>query len=132
MKISAIVTIAALAVVACGDDTIVTDAGEEAGTDGTTLNDVTQDTTQQDTTPPSDAPGDTTVSDSPSDAPSDTGLLDVATDALAAHCSNQQKDVDETDVDCGGLACPKCMSGKKCLADTDCTSNICKGNKTCQ
>jgi len=130
MKTIASVAFASLVLVAaCGDDTIVKDGGEEAGTDGTTSNDAAQDTTQQDTTPPNDAPGDNTVSDAPSDAPSDTGL-DVLSDVLN-HCTNQQVDVDETDVDCGGLTCPKCAAGKKCLVNTDCMSGTCKNNKTC-
>jgi len=137
MKIFALVSGVSISIVllaACGDDTVVPDAGE-AGLDSTAGTDVTQDTTQQDTTV-NDAPGDTTVSDAPSDAlsdaPSDTGILDALPDALAAHCTNKAQDIDETDIDCGGLVCPKCTAGQKCLVSTDCTSGICKGNKTCQ
>ncbi len=32
---------------------------------------------------------------------------------------------DETDVDCGGLACPTCEDNLACLVDADCTSNDC-------
>jgi hypothetical protein len=41
-------------------------------------------------------------------------------------CMNGVKDGDETDVDCGGATCPKCVSGDDCLAPTDCESNYCK------
>lgn len=130
MKIFAVVSVACLVLSACGDDTVVPDAGDAAEKSDSTISDATLDTTQ-DTTPPIDAPGDTTASDAPSDAPDDTGL-DAPSDALAAHCTNKSQDVDETDIDCGGTACPKCMSGQKCLVPTDCVSNNCKGNKTCQ
>src|SRR5688572_1846745 len=33
---------------------------------------------------------------------------------------NGQKDGDESDVDCGGAAAPKCGEGKSCNEDTDC------------
>jgi hypothetical protein len=46
-------------------------------------------------------------------------------------CSDMLKDGTETDVDCGGGTCPGCMSGHKCLVNSDCTSNFCKANKTC-
>jgi hypothetical protein len=128
MKTLAAIATVSLLVCACsGDDTVVPDAGDAGG--DTTTNDVTQDTTQQDTTT-SDAPGDTSTSDSPSDAPSDTGL-DALPDVVN-HCTDGQMDVDETDTDCGGLTCPKCGTGKKCLVNTDCVSGNCKNNKTCQ
>jgi hypothetical protein len=47
----------------------------------------------------------------------------------AAHCLNSEQDVDETDVDCGGLECEKCAKGKKCLVDEDCSSGKCYANK---
>jgi hypothetical protein len=131
MKIFSIIAVGALVLSACSsDDSVIPDAGE-AGADVTTGNDATQDTTQQDTTPPSDAPGDTTVSDSPSDAPSDAPSDGSLLDALTNHCTDGKVDFDETDVDCGGLTCNKCISGKKCLVNTDCVSGTCKGNKTC-
>jgi hypothetical protein len=39
-------------------------------------------------------------------------------------CGTNVKDGKETDVDCGG-PCPKCMAGKKCKLNSDCTSNVC-------
>lgn len=37
-------------------------------------------------------------------------------------CSDETKNQDETDVDCGG-SCSPCQDGKSCLADTDCMNN---------
>ena len=34
----------------------------------------------------------------------------------------------ETDVDCGGPACPTCADGKACQQNTDCTANSCFAN----
>ena len=34
-----------------------------------------------------------------------------------AHCNNRVKDADESDVDCGGAKCAKCVNGKKCNED---------------
>ncbi len=45
-------------------------------------------------------------------------------------CSNDIKDNDETDVDCGG-SCDLCKAGDRCLADDDCTSSNCITN-VCQ
>ena len=45
----------------------------------------------------------------------------------ASSCSNLVKDLQESDVDCGGGACPKCINGKTCNSNTDCASNVCVG-----
>lgn len=45
-------------------------------------------------------------------------------------CSNTIRDSKETDVDCGGNECPKCIDGKVCVADTDCAGGSCV-NKQC-
>jgi hypothetical protein len=37
-----------------------------------------------------------------------------------ASCSDGIKDGQETDVDCGGVACAPCATGKRCLANSDC------------
>ena len=42
-------------------------------------------------------------------------------------CNDGIKNGSETDVDCGGPACPKCALGKHCLGGTDCTSGHCDG-----
>ena len=36
------------------------------------------------------------------------------------------KNGDESDVDCGGLAAPKCASGKTCATADDCADGVCK------
>jgi hypothetical protein len=56
-----------------------------------------------------------------------TGLCAVST------CSDQRKDGNETDVDCGGGgACATCAIGKGCQLDTDCSSNACNAaTSTC-
>src|SRR5260370_404509 len=38
-------------------------------------------------------------------------------------CTDGRKNGNETDVDCGGGACPKCVTGKSCRANTDSVSN---------
>ncbi len=55
----------------------------------------------------------------------------------AASCTNTKLDGDELGVDCGGSLCKKC-DGADCLADPECTSEICfqrkcapPGTKTC-
>ena len=45
-------------------------------------------------------------------------------------CNDYLKNGDETDIDCGGAACPKCKDGKACKAAADCVSGICK-NGSC-
>jgi plastocyanin len=40
------------------------------------------------------------------------------------------KNGDETDLNCGGDTCPKCITGQACDADTDCIGGSCVGN-TC-
>jgi formylglycine-generating enzyme required for sulfatase activity len=53
-----------------------------------------------------------------SDAP-----LDV--DAGPPGCSDTVKDNLETDVDCGGSVCQKCIDGKVCVTATDCVGGSC-------
>jgi hypothetical protein len=40
-------------------------------------------------------------------------------------CNDQREDGAETDVDCGGEACPGCADGKRCLEGSDCASMFC-------
>jgi hypothetical protein len=55
-----------------------------------------------------------------------SNACDVVTQTcVASQCADQQKDGTETDVDCGGPVCAACATSKKCLLDTDCTSNAC-------
>jgi hypothetical protein len=48
----------------------------------------------------------------------------------ASHCSDKITDADETDVDCGGSTCPKCVDGKLCKAGSDCADGVCGGTTT--
>ena len=40
-------------------------------------------------------------------------------------CNNDQKDGDETDVDCGGSRCKACDLGKQCKVEGDCATGAC-------
>ncbi len=42
-------------------------------------------------------------------------------------CMDKLVDGAETDVDCGGMDCPKCATGKKCAVGSDCASGACTG-----
>lgn len=42
-----------------------------------------------------------------------------------ADCKDGKKTNFETDTDCGGGYCPKCVDGKKCIGDADCVSGSC-------
>ena len=44
---------------------------------------------------------------------------------VAVHCNNSVKDVDETDLDCGG-SCSPCANGLTCAKNNDCTNGYCK------
>lgn len=44
-------------------------------------------------------------------------------------CVNTIKDGAETDVDCGGNVCGKCIDGKTCIAKTDCAGGACLNGK---
>ena len=43
-------------------------------------------------------------------------------------CMDTLQDAAETDVDCGGGVCPKCVVGKKCVVGSDCGSGQCTAN----
>src|SRR4051812_2897665 len=43
-------------------------------------------------------------------------------------CTDKMQDQDETDVDCGGMMCPKCDTGQHCVHGADCASAICDNN----
>jgi hypothetical protein len=42
-----------------------------------------------------------------------------------AQCSDNVKNGDETDVDCGGSACSRCAVGQACAKAGDCEANVC-------
>jgi hypothetical protein len=46
-------------------------------------------------------------------------------------CTDTEKTVDETDIDCGGRTCEPCPADKTCVTGTDCQSGICT-NQVCQ
>ncbi len=41
------------------------------------------------------------------------------------------KDADETDIDCGGAGCRRCVVGEACKKSSDCTTNLCGTNAKC-
>ncbi len=45
-------------------------------------------------------------------------------------CVDKIKNQDETDVDCGGAHCPKCLDGRACKTGDDCSGGSCVGG-TC-
>jgi hypothetical protein len=71
--------------------------------------------------PPMDGP-DAFASDG-----TDGSTLDrVGPDSTSISCDNGILDGDETDIDCGGGACPHCAIGAACRQDTDCIGAYCK------
>jgi hypothetical protein len=49
----------------------------------------------------------------------------ISLTCVASECGDHLKDGMETDVDCGGGACPSCTIGKVCKVDADCSSRAC-------
>jgi hypothetical protein len=45
---------------------------------------------------------------------------------LLDHCLDGHKDFDETDRDCGGATCPRCIDDEGCKQDSDCHSGHCQ------
>lgn len=43
----------------------------------------------------------------------------------ALHCFNHERDVDESDVDCGGSRCPGCAADEACGVAGDCSTGSC-------
>ena len=52
-------------------------------------------------------------------------VLETATCTAAATCSNNRRDGNETDVDCGGPDCAGCAANRSCDVNDDCTSLLC-------
>ncbi|MFO0679362.1 MAG: hypothetical protein U0169_22735 [Polyangiaceae bacterium] len=46
-------------------------------------------------------------------------------------CDDKAASADESDVDCGGATCDKCVAGKKCKSPSDCRSGICRPDGVC-
>jgi hypothetical protein len=59
-------------------------------------------------------------------APDAPGLDADNPDAHRILCTNSVLDGDESDVDCGGNACPRCTIGAHCGQDADCIGVYCK------
>ena len=55
----------------------------------------------------------------------------TAKKCAAPTCSDKVKNGAETDVDCGGGTCPKCLDGRTCKTATDCSSGNCQSG-TCK
>jgi hypothetical protein len=50
-------------------------------------------------------------------------------ECLPTYCSDGVKDLDETDVDCGGPTCLPCPTSGACMTYKDCASLVCTGGK---
>lgn len=51
----------------------------------------------------------------------------------AGNCGNGVIDGAETDKDCGGVTCAKCLAQRRCVLGSDCDSGVCSGSpKLCQ
>ena len=59
---------------------------------------------------------------------SDGITIDIS--AIPESCTNNAKDTDESDIDCGG-PCGPCGDGKKCNENIDCSSSYCE-NSVCK
>lgn len=66
-------------------------------------------------------------------APGDcaSGVCTPAFTCAANSCTDTVKNGSETDVDCGGGACPKCQVGQGCGTPSDCATNVCGTNAKC-
>ncbi len=64
-------------------------------------------------------------------ATSCSSTSDEVTINIVDDCSNGVKDGTETDIDCGGTTCEKCIPQKRCLTHSDCSTGNCT-NGTCR
>ncbi len=60
-----------------------------------------------------------------------SSLIKVDISKTPVSCSNDLKDGDETDIDCGG-SCESCSEGRNCSIDSDCLSEFCNASNKCQ
>jgi len=58
-------------------------------------------------------------------------VADASEGGASGPCANGKKDGTETDVDCGGTACPKCDDGLRCKVGTDCDDGTCGTDLLC-
>ncbi len=65
----------------------------------------------------------------------DTGICTGSICIAEGPCSNKKLDPGETDVDCGGLCASskakKCLLGKKCIENSDCSTGLCNNAGKC-
>ena len=62
----------------------------------------------------------------PSDCQSNTCAGNTCVAQQAANCMDGIQNGGESDVDCGGIMCPRCAAGKMCFGNNDCASSVCK------
>ena len=46
-------------------------------------------------------------------------------DGVCVSCADEQRNGDETDIDCGGSRCGQCADGNSCMLPTDCVNQAC-------
>jgi hypothetical protein len=56
--------------------------------------------------------------------------IEDGSDDIPENCTDNIKNQNETDVDCGGV-CDKCANGRSCLTDSDCESGYCNPDDEC-
>ncbi len=61
----------------------------------------------------------------------DLGVTDLCVPEDQETCTDGIANQAETDVDCGGLVCPKCAEDAQCAIDGDCESGTCNADGTC-
>ncbi len=60
----------------------------------------------------------------------DSGVCGAGSHTCSApSCTDGVRNDIETDVDCGGLGCPRCELGERCRRHTDCTTELCSGGR---
>lgn len=76
---------------------------------------------------------DPTLPDNDSGVSTIDPVQDAGKDSNVANPTHNDgiKNLDETDVDCGGSSAPKCKLSEDCNNNSDCLSGVCRYNKTC-
>jgi len=59
----------------------------------------------------------------------DPGEVCTGIDCVPPHCDDNQVNVDETGLDCGGGLCRPCPNGQPCKEPSDCVSKVCTEGK---
>jgi len=54
----------------------------------------------------------------------------MANKCAAPTCTDTTLNQDETDTDCGGTHCPRCVAGRKCILPSDCDTGVCTPSGT--